>query len=526
MRFRCERCRAKYRIDDSLLTGRVSRIRCRRCTSVMTLRGARAVGAEDGTVMSGPPPQISDIAWFARLDGQTRGPYTEDEIVRLFHDGTLTAHTRLWHDALPSWERFIDLDDFSVLFTPRRRLKAKRERGSAASGTVVDFLKATEPVLADRASEELYLDDHVGADEEDEEEVEADPTDPWDILERSDVEWVSEDDASAAVEWVELSAVGAPALDDDEDAPARRIAAPAGTRESDTIPLPPAEAASGTAESATEELESQPPSDALEVTVLAPLDVAGAVIDSVDPDEPPREGTDQYLAAGGLKNRPLVLAAGAAAVGVVIAGALTLIAVLAASEPSAETPRPIVKPKSGAPVAAGWDEVGAGDGTACLVEGACPEESAVEETVEGRPAVAARAARVVSDPAEAARVRALLAGSRKGPSVAPALTMENALVPDQSALSAEDVEAIIKRGVSAVRFCVERELGAAKPVTGRQVLRVFVEPSGLVERARFESAVTNASPLGECVVGAAKRWRFPAFAGDGVELHVPLVLGG
>ena len=491
MRFRCERCRAKYRVEDELIAGRVRRIRCRRCSNVMTLRGQRAVGAPaDGTVMSGPPPQMSDIAWFVRTDGETTGPFTEDVVVRMFHDGTLGSHTPLWHDAMADWTRLVDVPDFAVLFTPRRRLKAKGER-EADPGTVVDFLRATEPITQD-GSMDLLDDDDSDI------EVDPDPTTPQDMFDRSDI-----DGEPVSLDLSEDRA-GETALDEDE-----LLFSDEGEAESDDA------------------TESDKPAENLEATSAPPTPVDQA------PHPGERTGTDQYVAASGIGGSRWKPWATLGVVGVLVAGAATLAGMAAGDDDAKVTVIPVEDSRARRSLLAPIDDtLASGVDIACLAEGNClpPEEE--PDSV----ALASRAYAVggpVSDPREAGRIRDLLAGrpsggltiQRRGPSVVPTVGVEAAIVPDASDLSSDDVAVIVARGVSAVRFCVERQ-PAVPSAAGRQLLRVTAAPSGGVVGARFESALLNATPLGECITRAAGRWRFPAFRGGPVDIRVPLVLGG
>jgi hypothetical protein len=438
----------------------------------MTLRARRAVGAPvDGTVMSGPPPQMSDIAWFARIASETRGPFTEDEVVRLFHEGELGSHTALWHDAMDDWARLVDVPDFAVLFTPRRRVKAKTQR-PPDSGTVVDFMRATEPITQDGSHDLL----------DDDEEIDGDPTDPYDVLDRSDIE-------------------GEPiSIDFDRSSELER-----------------------TARAFEDELYLS--ADANEAISAPPT----------PPDETPSptEGTDQYVAASGIGRSRLRLVIGLAAAGVLIVGAIAVLALVSSgAEPEEVAVRPVGDTEKRPRLLASMDTVQSGVDVACLAEGSCPppeeEADSVALTVRTKGATGP-----VSDPEKAAQIRELLGASstsgpailRKGPSVTPQVSAQRAIVPDASELSAEDVQLIVARGVNAVQFCVDRE-SMVQGVSGRQVLRLTVTAAGHVAAARFENRVLNASPLGECVVRAANRWRFPAFAGEPVDVRVPLVLGG
>ena len=58
----------------------------------------------------------------------------------------------------------------------------------------------------------------------------------------------------------------------------------------------------------------------------------------------------------------------------------------------------------------------------------------------------------------------------------------------------------------------------------RATLMLTIKPSGVVQSAWIAEAELDKSPLGKCLVRAARRMIFPAFSGDPVDVSVPLAL--
>lgn len=91
-------------------------------------------------------------------------------------------------------------------------------------------------------------------------------------------------------------------------------------------------------------------------------------------------------------------------------------------------------------------------------------------------------------------------------------------------------QAALKRAVAALRpafsACVTRAAGKApRRVDGtRATLRLTVLQSGRVGGAALEPAWLEGQPLGRCLVGAGRRLVVAPFAGDPVDLDVPLKL--
>jgi type IV secretory pathway VirB10-like protein len=58
----------------------------------------------------------------------------------------------------------------------------------------------------------------------------------------------------------------------------------------------------------------------------------------------------------------------------------------------------------------------------------------------------------------------------------------------------------------------------------RATLMLTIRPSGVVTSAWVAEADLDKSPLGKCLVAAARRVVFPAFSGDPIDVSVPLAL--
>lgn len=150
MRFQCDHCQTRYAIPDERVVGRVLKIRCKRCRSVVEVIGPPAPGASghfdiagqrvehttkvenSGEIMaiqqiqglehraSGVhfPAQISDLnpqfsldddeerpQWWAGIDGRRVGPLTREELRIYARRGSLGMHTYVWHPKMERWGR-------------------------------------------------------------------------------------------------------------------------------------------------------------------------------------------------------------------------------------------------------------------------------------------------------------------------------------------------------------------------------------------------------------------------------------
>lgn len=146
MKTRCDCCKARYEIPDDRVLGKVLRVRCKRCQSVMvvvgpteafadgdarppTLTGVAALSASSQpaaasgpvtTFRHGQAPQRTreDLApiWWVGIAGKPHGPYTKDEMLTLIDRGDVHARSRVWRAPFPSWERICESSSLGWAF--------------------------------------------------------------------------------------------------------------------------------------------------------------------------------------------------------------------------------------------------------------------------------------------------------------------------------------------------------------------------------------------------------------------------
>ena len=88
----------------------------------------------------------------------------------------------------------------------------------------------------------------------------------------------------------------------------------------------------------------------------------------------------------------------------------------------------------------------------------------------------------------------------------------------------KEIARVVKKGSGAIKTCVEQAAKAGVKVKGKKKLLMIVSPRGKVKKTRMLDSLTQASPLGECITRAARKWKFTPFGGDEVELVIPLLL--
>jgi len=84
------------------------------------------------------------------------------------------------------------------------------------------------------------------------------------------------------------------------------------------------------------------------------------------------------------------------------------------------------------------------------------------------------------------------------------------------ALSRETIRRTIRRHLSEVRFCHEVALDERRHLEGSVSTRFIIDPSGAVASSHLSFSSLGNSSVDSCIVGAVRRWSFPAPEDGGI----------
>ncbi len=118
MKIVCEACQAKYSIADEKVRGKVFKIRCKKCSHVIVVRGSGEVvtagGAASEFSSSAPSsPDISlDAGWHIVVDGEQVGPLSEADVRARLSRAEITPDTYIWREGLSDWVKVSTLPEF------------------------------------------------------------------------------------------------------------------------------------------------------------------------------------------------------------------------------------------------------------------------------------------------------------------------------------------------------------------------------------------------------------------------------
>src|SRR5258706_15195289 len=129
MKIVCDACLAKYSISDDKVQGKVFKIRCKKCSNIIVVRGG-ATAAEpapapqqeketrvyDYGYDAGGQQQAADEAvWHVVINQDQVGPMTAADVQARFSSGEIDAETYAWREGFADWLPLSQVDAFAAL---------------------------------------------------------------------------------------------------------------------------------------------------------------------------------------------------------------------------------------------------------------------------------------------------------------------------------------------------------------------------------------------------------------------------
>lgn len=105
MKITCDACDTKYSIGDDKVAGKAFKIRCKKCSHIIIVRGVTAP-------VESPVTVGTDDDWYAVVDGQQLGPFDSREITRRHAAGELADDACLWREGMSDWAPLGSIDAF------------------------------------------------------------------------------------------------------------------------------------------------------------------------------------------------------------------------------------------------------------------------------------------------------------------------------------------------------------------------------------------------------------------------------
>ncbi len=103
MKIVCDSCGAKYSIADEKVAGKIFKIRCKKCSSVLEVRGDQT-GAHAVDSVGEAADASSDDGWYIVVDGAQQGPLSAPELGKLFAGGSVGLDSYVWKEGFDDWK--------------------------------------------------------------------------------------------------------------------------------------------------------------------------------------------------------------------------------------------------------------------------------------------------------------------------------------------------------------------------------------------------------------------------------------
>ena len=153
MKIVCDACQAKYSISDDKVQGKVFKIRCKKCSNIIVVRG----GAE-AAAAAAPAPQEKDTrvydygyeggeqapagdesVWHVVINQDQVGPMTANEVRQRFAASEIDGETYGWREGFADWLPLAQIDAFADLVASGSTTAAVAPKGSGADAVSAMF---------------------------------------------------------------------------------------------------------------------------------------------------------------------------------------------------------------------------------------------------------------------------------------------------------------------------------------------------------------------------------------------------
>ncbi len=134
MKIVCDSCGAKYSIADEKVAGKIFKIRCKKCSSVLEVRGDQN-NANAGNEQSATSDRGGEATWYIVVDGEQKGPLAPIDLSQLFAKGSVGLESYVWNEGFDDWRVASDVPEIAQLFGGA----ASRAKPQAATDDTLGF---------------------------------------------------------------------------------------------------------------------------------------------------------------------------------------------------------------------------------------------------------------------------------------------------------------------------------------------------------------------------------------------------
>ncbi|MES1158078.1 MAG: GYF domain-containing protein [Haliangium ochraceum] len=106
MKIVCDSCSTKYSISDDKVRGKVFKIRCKKCSHIIVVKGTTESAAA-------APEQPVDGIWHLVVDGDQVGPLTDTDVRDRLSRNEISGDNYVWKEGFSDWLRLADVPEFA-----------------------------------------------------------------------------------------------------------------------------------------------------------------------------------------------------------------------------------------------------------------------------------------------------------------------------------------------------------------------------------------------------------------------------
>ncbi|HEY1551900.1 MAG TPA: GYF domain-containing protein [Kofleriaceae bacterium] len=171
MKIVCDACQAKYSISDDKVQGKVFKIRCKKCSNIIVVRGG-ANAAE-----AAPAPQEKDTrvydygydgggaaaggggddaVWHLVINQDQVGPMSVSEVQQRFASGEIDGETFAWREGFADWLPLAQVDAFVGLIASGSTTSASGGGGGGAAAIGAMFGSSTDDGGSSTRNDDLF----------------------------------------------------------------------------------------------------------------------------------------------------------------------------------------------------------------------------------------------------------------------------------------------------------------------------------------------------------------------------------
>ncbi len=116
MKIVCDSCGTKYSISDDKVRGKVFKIRCKKCSHIIVVRGNETSSV--AAAPAAPAAAVEGGGWHLVVDGDQVGPISDADVRGRIERAEINAETYVWKEGFADWLKLSAIPDFAHLVQP------------------------------------------------------------------------------------------------------------------------------------------------------------------------------------------------------------------------------------------------------------------------------------------------------------------------------------------------------------------------------------------------------------------------